>query len=42
MKHMYLKKIISTMYKRVIKTVLNDISIRITREDGVNNPFDSE
>ena len=30
------------MYKRITKTVLNDISNRITNEDGVNIPFDSD
>ena len=28
--------------KRVTKTVLNDISIRITSEDDVNIPFNSD
>ena len=41
MKHMYSIKRILTMYTRVAKTVLNDISIRITSEDGVKIPFDS-
>ena len=30
------------MYKRVTKTVLDDISIQITSEDSVNIPFDSD
>ena len=30
------------MYKRVTKTVLDDISIRIASEDVVNIPFDSD
>ena len=29
------------MYKRVTKPVLDDISTRITTEDGVKIPFDS-
>ena len=37
-----LEKCSLTMYKRVTKTVLDDISIQITSEDSVNIPFDSD
>ena len=30
------------MYMRVTKTVLEDVSIRITNKDGVNIPFDRD
>ena len=39
---MYSKKDTLSMYKRVTKTVLDNISIRITREDGVNIIFGSD
>ena len=42
MKYMYSKIGTLTMHKRATKTILNDINIRITSEDGVNIPFYSE
>ena len=42
MNHMYSKKGTLTMYKRVTRTILDDISIQITTEDGVNIPFASD
>ena len=42
LKHMYSKNGTLTMFKRVTKTILDDISIRITNEDGGEIPFNNE
>ena len=40
--HIYSKISTLTIYKRVTKTVLDNINIRETSEDGVNILFDSD